>query len=317
MDLLGNVWRGFWEHNIIFVCVWAVFFVSAFFFFPLQHLWAISKLLQTPPLKVLGNASVGKIRQHKQEPLVPNLWSKQTRLDMHMHFHFGQLELVLTKWDRLKFWGLEQEPSTKTLWNQANSIVDTIQASWSTYDIKDETEVKDYLSKSDIKTLYSRAVQYIFSNENQHSNDDGNSSTGNNIQSHYHRIALLGQVLATCDCIVTSLQEPNRLPIAHLLAFLYQCLTIQHQPNLADYRGRIEQRFDEIKNEPNPTLSQDQLDWVKTLTNDIQTHILCHSTDDQHQLIRGCSSVFDVMKQSTARPQHFPPPLPPLSSPPL
>ncbi|ORZ24330.1 hypothetical protein BCR42DRAFT_402703 [Absidia repens] len=277
----------------------------------------MNRLLQTPPLKVLGNASVGKIRQHKQEPLVPNLWSKQTRLDMHMHFHFGQLELVLTKWDRLKLWGLEQEPSTNAFRNQANLIVETIQASWSTYDIKDETEVKDYLSKSDIKTLYSRAVRYIFSNDDQFSNDDGNNSTENNIQSHYHRMALLGQILATCDCIVTSLQEANRLPIAHLLAFLYQCLTIQHQPGLADYRGRIEQRFDEIKNELNPTLSQDQLEWVKTLANDIQTNILCNSPNDQHQFIRGCSSVFDVMKQSTARPQHIPLPLPPLSSSPL
>ncbi|KAI8343071.1 hypothetical protein BC941DRAFT_86762 [Chlamydoabsidia padenii] len=263
----------------------------------------MNKLLQGPPLKVLGHAGIGKVRQHKQEPLAPNLWTKRTRLDIHMHYHFGQLELVLTKWDKMKYWNLEQDPLTKELGDQAITIADTIRLSWATYDIKDESEVQEYITRSDIKTLYPRAVQYTLT-------DQKKENGGTNIQLHYHHMALLGQVLATCDCILTALKTPDRLQIAHLLAFLYQCLNMQQQPPMVDYRSRIEQRFEEIKNAANQVMDQDQIDWVKTLTNDVQTYILCYSTNDyRYQPLRGCSSVFDIMKQSTARPAiHLPPP---------
>ncbi|SAM07454.1 hypothetical protein [Absidia glauca] len=263
----------------------------------------MNKLLQTPPLKVLGHAGIGKIRQYKHEPLVPDHWSKQTRLDIHMHYHFGQLELVLTKWEKMKFVGLELDPLTKKLGDQANAITDTIRLSWASYDIKDESEMKEYIVRSGIEMLYPRAAHYSMAIEKKE---------GTSIQLHYHHMASLGQVLATCDCILTSLQNPDRLQIAHLLAFLYQCLNMppQQQPPMADFRSRIEQRFDEIKNSPTPTMDQDQIEWVQTLASDTQTYVLCHSTKDhRYQPLRGCSNVFDVMKQSTARPHITSPPI--------
>ncbi|KAI8086587.1 uncharacterized protein BX664DRAFT_315772 [Halteromyces radiatus] len=258
----------------------------------------MNKLLQGSPLKSLGNTSVGKIRQHKQEPLVPILWSKQTRLDVYMHYQFGQLELVLTKWDRMRFWELEHDPLTKKLGDQADAIVNKIQSSWINYDMKDEATIQEYISRSQMKILYPRAMQFTQLDVILGPQEDENAS---NIQLHYHRMALLGQALATCDSILTSLQHPKRLPLAHLMAYLYQCLNIQHQPNFVEYRTRIEQRFDEIKNTPESTMNQDELEWMAGIAKDIQNHILCNSTkDQQHQILRACSCVFDIMKQSTA-----------------
>ncbi|CAO3619009.1 unnamed protein product [Cunninghamella echinulata] len=209
-----------------------------------------------------------------------------------MHYQFGQLELVLTKLDRLNEWNLQEDSLTKKVSDRANSIAENIQASWINYDMNDPIVIKEFVSSSQIKTLYPRAVQYTLLSIDQ-------GDTTNSIQSHYQRMASLTQVLSTCNNILTTLQQSERLKISYQLAFLYQCMNTQHQPSLLGYKAKIEQKFDEIKSTPETPLSHDQIEWITNLVNDIQSHILYSSVKDQHQTLRACSCIFDVIKDST------------------
>ncbi|CAO3616578.1 unnamed protein product [Cunninghamella blakesleeana] len=252
----------------------------------------MSKLIDTSPLKLVSHPEFGKIRQHKYEPLIPRVWSKETRLTAHMHFQFSQLELVLTKLDKLTQWNLLEDPLTKKTSDRAKSIAENIQSSWINYDMNDPILIKKFVSSSQINTLYPRASQYTLLSTNK-------GDIANSIQTYYQRMASLTQVLSACNNLLTTLKQSDRLKVSYQVAFLYQCINTQTQPSLKRYKTKIEQKFDDIKNEPEATLSQDQVEWITNLVNDVQSHILCSSVKDQHQTLRACSNIFDVIKDST------------------
>lgn len=251
-----------------------------------RNLEAMTKLSQTPPLRVIYKSEINQILTRVNEPLLPKREDRKVRQELKLLQLLGQLELLLEKMHRLELWklkgGLSSMDSTLENLNK--------RASGIRIEIKNqESEVLLRKLKNE-EPLYPKARRFVLADE-PHLLLSETPTTGE----QYH-LDHLQQLYATACRLYHDLRLSNHKYIVYQLALLYQCINRQGVPFIT-YKGRIEQRFSEMvassKKADAVTLDKEQITWLQSLTLDVIMQVTdCAS-------VAKCSELFNHISQIT------------------
>ncbi|GAA5804265.1 hypothetical protein EDC94DRAFT_411745 [Helicostylum pulchrum] len=234
----------------------------------------MSRLANTPPLKIVSRNNLKQVLLYVNEPLLPRKENKKTRQELQLLKQLAQLELLLAKIERLELW--KSDSLLKNLHENVSTIRLGITSQSSNMPLLEIIRAE--------KTLYNRSIQFILSHTQLVSTTD---------QQQY-QLSYLDQLYVTACRLYHDLDLPNHKYIAYQLALLYQCINRQGVPFI-EYKARIEQRFDEIKSatkELNTVrLDSGQVSWIQSLSLDIIMQVTDSSS------ITKCSKLFNVMYQ--------------------
>ncbi|KAI8064488.1 hypothetical protein BC940DRAFT_94344 [Gongronella butleri] len=186
---------------------------------------AMTNLLQSPPLVILGQADIGQVRQYQDDPFTLKAWPKKTVFATTMLEHLCALELLLLRVQRLQTWRMDDQ----SLIQQVGSAQRAIQSAWHEAGTREITEIKVRTQmRNDASTkirltrlapsplfcqrqlqewcaydLYPLAVASLGYDDTDAEVPRNRNDTS--IQAHYHQMSMLSQTLATCQCLLKTI----------------------------------------------------------------------------------------------------------------
>ncbi|KAG0256531.1 hypothetical protein BG011_004453 [Mortierella polycephala] len=220
----------------------------------------MTKFIETPPLiNITPLAEIHEVPIHINHPIHPTSANKHKRLGLQILNELSRVEMFVTKIETV---GKQDEISTE-LTRTISHLEQTLYAfemengpPGRLDNISERMLLQRYMIRTGLIEMFPKSSEYL--------GIERVIPGGNFLQSHYHQMASINQLVSIAMQLRNDLRLSNHKFIAHQVALLYQCIN-QAGPAYAHYKARVEEQFNTFKEICNtseePQLSPELQSW--------------------------------------------------------